>query len=67
MGRIYTSLVSFIPQPCDLCHGGSFPAGVYMSESNAQIEGALRSPREQTNTLSYIAQGVQNATNFNGN
>jgi hypothetical protein len=38
-----------------------------MSESNAQIEGALRSPREQTNTLSYIAQGVQNATNFNGN
>ena len=34
-----------------------------MNESKAQIEKALRSPREQINTLSYVAQGVQNAEN----
>jgi hypothetical protein len=34
-----------------------------MNESNAQIEKALHSPRAQINTLSCVAQGVQNAEN----
>jgi len=38
-----------------------------MHESNAQIEGALRSPREQVNTPSQVARAVQNAINFNVN
>ena len=38
-----------------------------MRESNAQIERALRSPREQINVPSQVARVVPNATNFNVN
>lgn len=44
---------------------GHVPAGVCMHESNAQVGGAVRSPRQQVNTPSQVARAVQDAINFN--